>query len=254
MDWQNAEAQAGSLINNSTLFKLDTDLNKVFLNVASGNQEAILQWDQNSNNGNYNSTPEGRTIIPYDPPNNSPNYYTNPQLLSAFESGDLRKSAWLDSTIYETPSKTFYYPYKYKIGYAQALPGSSPTELTTVFRLAEQYLIRAEARANENPVNLPGAIADLNIIRERAGLTDLPATLDQSQVVAAVAQERRIELFSEWGHRWFDLKRTSKIDEVMLVATTLKGQATTWQTFQQLYPIPFSELQNDPYLIQNNGY
>ena len=123
------------------------------------------------------------------------------------------------------------------------------TEYYTVLRLAEQYLIRAEARAQQK-INLPGAISDLNLIRNRAGLDSLSPTLNQQQVMAAVAQERRVELFAEWGHRWLDLKRTGQISAVF---NTIPYKSQ-YQPFQQLYPIPLGELQNDPNLRQNPGY
>ena len=115
-----------------------------------------------------------------------------------------------------------------------------------ILRLAEQYLIRAEARAQQG--NLTGAIGDLNIIRERAGLPDLSTALTQDKVIAAVMQERRIELVSEWGQRWLDLKRTGQVDSV------LSKIKPTWKINGQLYPIPQSELTNDPNLVQNPGY
>jgi len=112
--------------------------------------------------------------------------------------------------------------------------------------LAEQYLIRAEARAEKN--NLNGAIDDLNMIRERAGLSPLLPSSDQSQVLAAVAQERRIELFAEWGHRWLDIKRTKTADQILGPIKSL------WKSTAQLYPIPTLEIQTDPNLKQNPGY
>ena len=122
-----------------------------------------------------------------------------------------------------------------------------------VLRLAEQYLIRAEANAHSG--DLASAIKDLNIIRQRAGLGTLPSSLTQAQVIAAVAQERRIELFAEWGHRWFDLKRTGQVDAVMSEITPQKvGAITGWKSYQQLYPIPQSERQLNPNLTQNPGY
>jgi hypothetical protein len=103
-------------------------------------------------------------------------------------------------------------------------------------------------------MDLSGAIADINIIRSRAGLPNLSDTLSQEQLLKAILQERRVELFAEGGNRWFDIKRLAVIDEIMSTATPLKGQGTTWKSYQQLYPIPFSELQNDPNLKQNPGY
>ncbi len=116
-----------------------------------------------------------------------------------------------------------------------------------VFRLAEQYLIRAEARANLE--NLTGANEDLNIIRKRA-LLDAKNDLNKDSILRNIEQERRIELFSEWGYRWFDLKRLNRADKVL---TQTKGD--TWQSTDALYPIPQSEIDlNSNLKPQNAGY
>jgi len=248
--WDSAELESSLVINATNLFNLNYDLNGVFLNNASLNNEAILQWQTNVRSGGFNATPEGFNFNPNLPPNNNPNYYLSNQLLNAFEPGDQRKVYWVDSTDYN--STIYYYPHKYKIGAAQADPTATPTEYVMVMRLAEQYLIRAEARARQS--NLSGALEDLNAIRTRAGLPSFDNNLDQTQIIAAVMQERRIELFAEWGNRWLDLKRTGNVDSVMSVATPLKGQGTTWHSYQQLYPIPITEIHVDPNLTQNSGY
>jgi hypothetical protein len=49
-----------------------------------------------------------------------------------------------------------------------------------------------------------------------------------------------------------DLKRTNKIDEVMIVVTEQKGGV--WNSNKQWYPIPFSDIQKDHNLVQNKGY
>jgi len=121
-----------------------------------------------------------------------------------------------------------------------------------VLRVAEQYLIRAEARAHLNKLN--DAIDDINVIRARASLGGLPYLQEQNGVLDAVAKERQIELFAEWGHRWFDLKRTGKIDSVMSQITPQKIGGGMWNSYQQLYPIPRGEMISDPNLTQNNGY
>jgi hypothetical protein len=239
-----AEMQATAVIGNASLYRLDT-LNGVFL---ANNPEAILQWQNNSsvNNYSYNATTEGYNIIPFDSTSQPPFCYLSPELLNGFETGDLRKTAWLDSTDYS--GTIYYYPYKYKVGFAQAAPNAPVTEYYTVLRLAEQYLIRAEARAQQN--KLSEAISDLNIIRTRAGLANLSPSLNQLQVLAAVAQERRVELFAEWGHRWLDLKRTGQVGAAFSTINYKSG----YKPFQQLYPIPSYELQTDPNLKQNPGY
>ena len=76
-----------------------------------------------------------------------------------------------------------------------------------VLRLAEMYLIRAEALTYTN--GSPSEIqADINRIRNRAGLTNTPAS-DIPSLKLAIEQERRAEFAFE-GHRWFDLRRSTR--------------------------------------------
>ncbi len=118
-----------------------------------------------------------------------------------------------------------------------------------MLRLGEQYLIRSEARTQQD--NLPGALADLNAIRLRAGLANTEATTKE-EILASLLHERQVELFTESGHRWLDLKRTGTIDNIMPLITTEKGGI--WQTTDQLYPIPADDIQRNKNLIQNSGY
>jgi len=250
--WDSAKAQASSVIGQSDLFTLNTDLDGVFLNYGSGNFEAILQWQTNLLSGIFNATPEGNLFNPNAPPNNNPNYFLSDQQLNAFEPGDLRRIHWVDSADYN--STIYFYPHKYKIGSVQKDPNAAATENITVLRLAEQYLIRAEAETHLSDVG--SALDDINMIRTRAGLSALDNTTitNQAQAMKAIMQERRVEFFAEGGNRWLDLKRTGSVDSVMTIATPLKGQGTTWQSYQQLYPIPITELNHDPNLTQNAGY
>jgi hypothetical protein len=250
-DYANAELYASQVISNSTLFNL-TDLTDVFL---KNSREAIWQLQTLAT---YQNTADAITyVLPDTGPttyNASPAYLSD-SLLMAFELGDSRDSVWVGNVI--TGSGTnYYFPYKYKNITPDIL------EYTMVLRLAEQYLIRAEARVMQG--NLSGAITDLNIIRTRARampttsipnpLPDLPSTLNQQQVKDAVMQERRVELFTEWGHRWLDLKRTESLNSVMSVITPLKANGQPWRPFQALYPILFTDLLNNTNLVQNDGY
>jgi len=168
-----------------------------------------------------------------------------PAFLNNFETGDQRKVKWIDSATISAVK--YYQPSKYKV---KGGPTTTPvTEYLTVLRLAEVYLIRAEARAQLG--NIAGSQSDLNAIRTRAGLGATPANT-QATLLTAVARERQVELFTEWGHRWFDLKRTGTVDAVMTVVCPLKGG--TWSTNWQLYPIPAVEIDKDHNLTQNPGY
>lgn len=168
------------------------------------------------------------------------------QLLSAFEANDQRATAWIGSySTTDVPAVTYYFPYKYKINYL------ANQEYTMVFRLAEQYLIRAEARMHEG--DLTRAASDLNVIRKRAGLPNTTATT-ADDLAKAILHERRVELFTEWGHRWFDLQRTGNAAAVMSVVTPQKGGTWNNNNYQLLFPIPEPEIALDHNLTQNPGY
>ncbi|RYE18603.1 MAG: RagB/SusD family nutrient uptake outer membrane protein, partial [Sphingobacteriales bacterium] len=240
-DWTNAEIQATALIDNTGMYSLST-LNTVFL---KNNNEVIWQLQTLSTQWN---TDMGRIfILPPTGPSNS-SFLDNPvylseRLVNNFEAGDQRKTEWIKSvTVVGT---TYYYAYKYK----SATLNAPVTEYYTVFRLGEQYLIRAEARAQLGKLT---ASDDINAIRSRAGLDNYSGSTDKTALLNAIAHERQIEMFTEWGDRWFDLKRTGKIDAVMTVVAPLKN--TTWNTNLQLDPIPLYEIIQDPNIIQNPGY
>jgi hypothetical protein len=224
-DFIDAENQA-SLVINSNQYTL-TDLNSIFL---ANSDEAILQlWNIN-----------GYTTLNSVPFSGIATYQIATSLLNSFESGDNRLSAWVKSTTLS--GVTYYYPYKYKLN-SPSSGGSS--EYTMYLRLGEIYLIRAESRAQQN--NLAGAAADLNVIRNRAGLSSTLAST-QSAMLSAIYHERQVELFDEAGNRFFDLKRTGTINTVL-------GQIKPlWKPTGSLFPIPQSDELKDPFLTQNLGY
>ncbi|WP_316834905.1 RagB/SusD family nutrient uptake outer membrane protein [Pedobacter nutrimenti] len=234
-----AESEASLLINNAGKYNLVQDLNNVFL---KNSNEAI--WQLYPSTPGYN-TQDGVHFVLTDAPDNYTNTVSiSPSLISSFEAGDSRRSNWVGSITVDKKT-TYYYPFKYKLyNY-----GDPVNEYVMVFRLAEQYLIRAEARAQQN--NIAGAQADLNMIRNRAKLPNTSANT-KSDLLSAVLQERRIELFTEMGNRWFDLKRSNLLDQVMSVITPLKGGV--WTSDRKLLPIPLTELQRNFNLTQNPGY
>lgn len=230
-NWQLAETLSSAVIDSGG-YQLESDLNQVFLSTSTG-----TIW-QLAPVAPFFNTAEGYTFIPASN-RVKPAYALTPYFLNAFENGDLRKADWTDSVT--IGGSTYYYPYKYKVR-----SGSVKTEYNIVLRLAEQYLIRAEARAHQNNIN--GAVSDLNIIRQRAGLPPLSDKMNQTECLKAVLKERQTELFAEWGHRWFDLKRTGEVDSV------LGAEKSGWKPAAALYPIPFSQLEANPSLTQNPGY
>jgi len=228
-DWQKAEDEA-SLVIADPAYALVTNLNNVFL---AGSTETIWQLMPVSTTTN---TWEGNIFIPTG--TTVPAYVLSSGLMNAFTPTDARKAAWTKSVT--VGSNTYQYPFKYKIKTATTL-----SEYYVVLRLAEQYLIRAEARAQLG--KLTEARQDLDKIRTRASL--LPATVtDAASLLAAIEKERQLELFAEWGHRWFDLKRTGRSGAVL---SPLKPG---WSANDVLYPIPQQEINRNPLLTQNPGY
>ncbi|MBS1601498.1 MAG: RagB/SusD family nutrient uptake outer membrane protein [Bacteroidetes bacterium] len=213
-------------------YSLATTLPEVFL---TGSTEAIWQLPAV---GNYYATPEAAAIIPYST-SSVPNYVLSPYLLNAFETDDRRKSNWTGFTTVDATN--YYYPAKYK----NTSPGQQPVEDYMFLRLADILLVRAEALAHGN--KLTEALADLNLVRTRAGLAAV-TTASQPAALDAIMHERQVELFCEWGNRWYDLKRTKTIDAV------LGAEKTGWKPAAALYPVPTAERQANPFLTQNPGY
>ena len=111
--------------------------------------------------------------------------------------------------------------------------------------VVDLYLIRAEASAELG--NTTAALADLNIVRARAGLAASSAT-SQTDILTAIMHERQVELFTEWGNRWFDLKRTGTAGAI------LSAEKAGWQANAALYPVPKAQLLFNNNLTQNPGY
>lgn len=115
---------------------------------------------------------------------------------------------------------------------------STGTDGFVVFRLAEMYLIRAEAN-----LGTPAAVADINAVRTRAGAAPI-----SSATIDAVLNERFVEFFAE-GHRWFDLIRT---DNAVPVMSSINSGFTSDDT---LFPVPNRDILQNPNLLpQNSGY
>lgn len=242
-DWVNAELESSKIIANKSMYDL-VDLDKVFL---KDSKEAIwqLQPNKNSPEGGPN-TIDGKRFLKEE--GGYQELYLSRHLLSDFEIGDKRKDVW--TKVINSPGGNFPVPYKYKLGFGS----SEQLEYTTVFRLAEQYLIRAEARAHLGRLTgVNSASEDLNVIRNRSGLGDVNITT-LNAALDRVLQERRVELFTEFGHRWYDLKRTGRIDQVMRLVAPDKG--AEWDSYKSLLPIPATEFISNQAIkgYQNQGY
>lgn len=229
--WQ-LSADAATEVINSGIYSIESNLNSIFITPSN---EAIWQLATDVTGIN---TPEGNRLIPNTFFAAVPQYPVNSNFLNAFEAGDKRKSSWI--ALLTVKGTTYPYTYKYKVRY-----NTNKTESLVVFRLAELYLNRAEAKAHLS--DFTGAASDLNVTRNRAGLSGLSFG-DQTSSLNAIMKERRFEFFMEWGTRWFDLKRTGTINNVL---GPLKAN---WKPEYALFPIPKTELISNSNLTQNPGY
>ena len=220
-DWANAKVKATSVIENGGYDLLDYA--DVFVDESA---ESIFEIDFTEINRNriaeYNfpKTLNGRREVA-----------PTASILAAYETGDARYAASIDF------SGVLAYPIKYD-------DLSLGADNVIILRLAEMYLIRAEAE-----LKLQGSIGaiqdDLNVVRTRAKLPDTSAnTFDE--LTRAIERERRVEFAFE-GHRWFDLVRTGRAVEVLL--TVNNPNQTRW-------PIPLSEIVTNKSsgMEQNPGY
>lgn len=121
-----------------------------------------------------------------------------------------------------------------------------------VYRAGEMILMRAEAKYR---LNDPTALADLNTLRTNRGVATGSET--GTALLNAILLQRRVELLGE-GHRWFDLRRTTRTIVRQECGTaggsratncTINSNSRSWN-----FPIPFNERRVNPNLEQNPGY
>lgn len=221
-----------SLVINNGIYAVEPNPALLFLK-----ESPSIIWSLHSGIAGQNTKDASGFYFSSGPPS-KPSIAVN--LFNSFEPGDLRKSLWIE--VITNGTGTWYRPNKYQ----QPFATGESQEYTIILRIEEQYLIRAEARAFTGD-NL-GAQQDLNITRNRAGLSNTGAsTLPELKM--AILQERRFEFFTEQSHRWFDLKRTGN------AASVLSPIKPGWQNRDVLLPLPENELLlNENLLPQNQGY
>ncbi len=225
-DWSQAEAMATKVINSGD-YRLVADIDSI---TVKDNVEALFQFDDNGVEGNVESD-----IFIFE---ESPIVALTESLMNSFEDSDIRKDKWISSGLYQT--KRYYYPFKYKFR------GIGGNERYTMFRMAEQYLIRSEARANVNKTE--ESVEDINVIRGRAHLPLINSGISADSCLSLTVKERRLELFAETAHRWFDLKRLGLVSEV------ISQVKSTWKPSDILLPLPYNDVIRNRNLIQNPEY
>lgn len=239
-NWEEANFYSSQVIEATSTYELLNDLNQVFL---ANSKEAIWQISPIGWGNSFTHTREGSLMI-INATSNTPVALSENFLNSFEDSLDMRRQEWVEA--FNSEQDSMYFPFKYKIQYDAS--GGEINEYSMVLRLAEQYLIRAEAKTNLG--EMQGAIQDLNVIKARAGISIIEesSTITESELYDIILLERRRELFAEWGHRWYDLRRFGKADILA------DKDNSNWTPTSNLFPIPSSERMKNPNLSQNPGY
>lgn len=226
--WELAKQHAELIINNS-----DYELETVENTFLKSSKSVIWQLKPLSEGGN---AMEAYSYVFTSSP--APNAQLTQNLLGVFEPDDLRKSNWIK--VVNTNSGSAH-ANKYKtVGFT-----TPSKEYSIIIRLEEMYLIAAEASAELNDFDSTNSY--LNSIRNRAGLQSLNIT-HLNDAISSILNERRVEFFCEFGHRFYDLKRRNRFSE-------LQNSQPNWKSYFQYWPIPETELNLNPNLKpQNDGY
>ena len=227
-NWAKAEEFASKLIVDSTAttgFKLIKPYNSFFANNVRGTQESIFEifyngtTEVNGHRGQWQPQTTGGTR----------QWAPNDTLVSLLNNAAIGGTR---STLVAKDNQNRWYGNLYYRN-----PGSDPSY---VFRIAELFLIRAEARAQQDKI--AEGLADLNAVRSRAGIP-LSTAATKDALLLAIENERRVEFALE-PHRWFDIVRTGRAADVFKVTDPNR----------LVLPIPIQQILIDKALVQNPGY
>lgn len=226
-EWKEAIVYASKLIDDKSNYNLLTPYSSFFADNASGTNESILELYYTTNVVNtqaYQWQPSTKGGVGWIRPSTGIVNLLNNKSIAGTRQSLISKVVlngvdnWFGNLYYRTN-------------------GTDPAFL---IRIAELYLIRAEAYAKDDDITK--SLADLNVIRKRADIQELN-NADKSALLLAIEQENRIEFAFE-NHRWYDLVRTRRAKTVLGID----------EDFRLLLPIPYAQILIDKNLEQNPQY
>lgn len=219
-----------SSITSNRLVDLEMDVDKVF---KSNSRSTI--WQLLPSNTGLATWEAQNYYFEKAPPIN---HALNSHLIQVFSTDDLRFKSWIKE-VGEGVNR-FYHSYKYRAR------SNNNDECSIVFRVEEAYFVLIESLIYQGKT--PEAVGYLNMIRNRAKLPVLSLTLNEEECLDAMLLESYREFFTEYGHRFFDLKRNGRLQ-------SLKMLKTNWLDYHKLLPYPEKEIwMNNNMLPQNDGY
>lgn len=239
-DWVNAEAYATKVIDN-TLYTLLPASGYVASWAAKFSAESILEI---GNTPNSNSGSDGIGYMTEQA--GYGDLLATKDLYDTYTATDVRRNLITPGARANAePQAYFIRKYPNGVGTKDDNP--------KVLRKAEAYLIRAEARAElalTDAAKRAGALADLNIIVQRADTDATDVDLSGQPLIDRIILERRKELAFE-GNRLFDLNRKGK--SVVNIQSDVQ-QTYTYPNNRFIMPIPYDEMNANPNMEQNPGW
>ncbi len=233
-DWANAEAMATDVINSG--YSLVDNENYLNLWNVDNTSESIFEI---SNTDTDNEGGNSLAAMYLD--EGYGDYLPSNDVISLYDTDDARLEVFIeDESLTGDYASDRMYKYPEVLGY----------DNIKVIRLAEVYLIRAEARA-EIGTDITGAQEDLNTVRQRAlpSAEDVTATGDD--LIDEIMLERRLELCFE-GQRLWDLMR--KKEDIVRTQCTSSTCYIPYGDYTNILPIPQDETDVNPNIEQNSGY
>ena len=193
-------------------------------------------------------------------------YRVTTPMIDAYDEGDPRRAYNFDETLASTTSNILKYTHN-TIYVPGAIEEGISTNNVRILRYADVLLLKAEAIVRSGG-SLSEAIGLINQIRERARNSDASGTpsafpadrnvaeSDRNTVLEWVFQERRLELFAEEGHRWWDLRRRHIAGEIDLKTVDFGSLNNNFdfKDHNVNFPIPGREVVANEFLKQNDGY
>lgn len=241
-DWANAITAATNALGNRPLATTQAAFSGMYNQTSLGE----IIWNVQVESGQ-----SGPTFLMYFSTTNRSYFRPAPEVAVANGSTGLIKTGDIRYNAFFTSSATAVAVTKFK-GKGTAIDGAANFP---VFRSGELFLIRAEANARNG--SDAAAMADLNELRAARISGYTPVILTGASLISAIADERRAELLAE-GHRFFDLKRTTRTitrGAVCGTSTSISGACTLSSTARQ-WALPFHEsiINANPNIVQNPSY
>lgn len=233
-DWNKAIEYATKVIENGSISLISNSEIKDYYSNSNPTSEDLFIIDNSSRNiaaplSDRIGIKENRTILYLLPSND---------IIDLYEDGDVRGELFAKQMEMTLTQKWVEF--------------SGKDHFMPIIRLAEMYLIRAEASLNLPVTNEVQARADINIIRKRANPAATNIQLSGNELKEELFQERRRELAFE-GHLFFDIVRMGRhlrrVD-----CNALENVNVDYPSNLFVLPIPKDAMQYNRQMEQNAGY